>query len=200
MRVSSYRCIAMDPPWYEHGGIKKGAQRHYKILKLPQIIETVLGSQYWRPDGSGCHLWCWYTDNHLRDALGLIDALGFRYIRTLIWIKAAPCRVQLDAELSCGVEGWRTQGFGIGQYLRGQHEGCILAVRGAAHRMVRNRDVGSVVVAPRGRHSQKPQAAYDAIERVSPGPRLEMFARALRDGWDTWGDEAPEAKETGEAG
>ena len=31
-----------------------------------------------------------------------------------------------------------------------------------------------------------------AVERVSPGPRLEMFARRNRLGWDTWGDEALE--------
>jgi N6-adenosine-specific RNA methylase IME4 len=43
---------------------------------------------------------------------------------------------------------------------------------------------------PRGRHSEKPGAFYDLVERVSPGPRLELFARTQRLGWDTWGNEA----------
>ena len=49
--------------------------------------------------------------------------------------------------------------------------------------------VDSVVEAPRSRHSVKPEEAYSRIERVSPGPRLEMFARAERPGWDVWGNE-----------
>lgn len=40
---------------------------------------------------------------------------------------------------------------------------------------------------PRGRHSEKPAAFLDIVERVSPGPYLELFARAPRLGWDSWG-------------
>lgn len=43
---------------------------------------------------------------------------------------------------------------------------------------------------PRGRHSEKPEAFFDLVERVSPGPYLELFARRQRLGWDTWGNEA----------
>jgi N6-adenosine-specific RNA methylase IME4 len=39
-------------------------------------------------------------------------------------------------------------------------------------------------------HSQKPEAFLDLIERVSPGPYVELFARRDRLGWDTWGNEA----------
>jgi N6-adenosine-specific RNA methylase IME4 len=42
----------------------------------------------------------------------------------------------------------------------------------------------------RGKHSAKPEAFLDMVERVSPGPYLEMFARRNRLGWDTWGNEA----------
>lgn len=43
---------------------------------------------------------------------------------------------------------------------------------------------------PRRAHSEKPEAFLDVVESVSPAPRLEMFARRQRLGWDTWGDEA----------
>ena len=39
-------------------------------------------------------------------------------------------------------------------------------------------------------HSVKPEAFLDIVEAVSPEPRLEMFSRRARLGWDTWGDEA----------
>lgn len=45
---------------------------------------------------------------------------------------------------------------------------------------------------PRGRHSEKPEAFFDLVEQVSPGPYLELFARRQRLGWDTWGNEALE--------
>ena len=40
-------------------------------------------------------------------------------------------------------------------------------------------------------HSHKPEEVYDIIERVSPGPYLELFARRSRPGWDAWGNEIP---------
>lgn len=50
---------------------------------------------------------------------------------------------------------------------------------------------------PRGKHSEKPEAFLDLVERVSPAPRLEMFARRNRLGWDTWGNEALEHVDLG---
>lgn len=40
---------------------------------------------------------------------------------------------------------------------------------------------------PRGAHSAKPAAFLDMVEQVSPGPYVELFARAPRLGWDSWG-------------
>lgn len=54
---------------------------------------------------------------------------------------------------------------------------------------------------PRGQHnggkqhSRKPDGALDLIEIVSPAPRVELFARRARFGWDYWGDEALETVE-----
>ena len=42
---------------------------------------------------------------------------------------------------------------------------------------------------PRGRHSAKPEEFFVLVERVSPGPYLEMFARERRPGWDAFGNE-----------
>ncbi len=40
-------------------------------------------------------------------------------------------------------------------------------------------------------HSAKPEGFMDLVERVSPEPRLEMFARRARlAGWDYWGDQS----------
>ena len=38
-------------------------------------------------------------------------------------------------------------------------------------------------------HSVKPQILYELIERKSPEPRLELFARNKRENWSVWGNE-----------
>lgn len=43
---------------------------------------------------------------------------------------------------------------------------------------------------PRGAHSAKPEAFLDLVEQVSPAPRLELFARRARFGWDYAGNES----------
>lgn len=167
--ANGYRCICIDPPWNEQGGgkIKRGADRHYPLLKTTDIIRVIIESEAWRPDPTGCHIWLWVTNNHLEDGLFVLRALGAKYITNLVWVKPS---------------------FGLGRYLRGQHE-LLLLGRLGPYLAPLNRNVPSRVVASKGRHSEKPQEVFDAIECVSPGPRMEMFARASRPGWSAWGDE-----------
>ena len=167
----NFATIVIDPPWNETGGgkIKRGADRHYALMKTPDMPRTIMQSGVWRP-AEDCHLYCWATANHLPDALYLIGALGFKYITNAVWTK----------------EGKP----GLGQYFRMQHEHLLLAIRGRGYN-VRTDDkrIGSVIHAPRSRHSSKPLEAYEMIERRSVGPRLEMFARSPRKGWTVWGNE-----------
>jgi len=176
-----YRCIAMDPPWPERGGgkSKRGADRHYPVMSVPDIVELVRTSEPVSRMATTSHCWVWVTDNYLRGGFDVLDACGYRYVRTIVWVKLKPGEAALHVRL---------QG-GLGQYARGAHELCLLGVRGEDMRPEPANRPKSVVFAPRGKHSAKPQEAYDAIQRVSPGPRVEMFARAERPGWAVWGNE-----------
>lgn len=178
-----YRCLAADPPWMERGGGKscRGAQRHYPLMPTADIIALMLESSAVARLAPSAHAWVWVTDNFLRDGLDVLDALGFRYVRTLAWVKLRDGDAAPDERLQVG----------LGQYLRGAHELALLGVRGDAMVPEPSKRAPSVVFAPRGRHSAKPREAFDVFERVSPGPRVEMFARASRPGWDVWGNEAP---------
>lgn len=190
-----YRCIAMDPPWPERGGgkSKRGADRHYPVMSVAGIVKLVASSEPLARVAPSAHAWVWVTDNYLRGGLDVLDACGFRYVRTLCWVKA-----HADDDGRIGFDGpcttfdmHRALQVGLGQYLRGSHELCLLGVRGDDMRPAPANRMPSVIFAPRGRHSEKPDAAYDVIEKASPGPRVEMFARAARPGWDVWGNEAP---------
>jgi hypothetical protein len=55
----------------------------------------------------------------------------------------------------------------------------------------------SVIRAPRRQHSRKPDKAYEIIERMYPTlPKIELFARNVRDGWAAWGNQAPSTTST----
>ncbi|MGH8580658.1 MAG: MT-A70 family methyltransferase [Gammaproteobacteria bacterium] len=47
----------------------------------------------------------------------------------------------------------------------------------------------TLLCAPRGGHSRKPEAFYQRVESLCPGSKLELFARRPRTGWSSWGDE-----------
>ena len=166
--MTEHRTILMDPPWQERGGgrIKRGADRHYDLVPTKDLPRVIYSSGVFDPHPEGCHLWMWATNSFLPDALWLVKALGFRYLTNAVWVKDR---------------------IGLGQYLRGQHELLILAVRGSGpSARTDSRSLASVIHARRGRHSVKPAESFDLIEARSIGPRLEMFARAPRPGWDAW--------------
>lgn len=165
-----YRCLLADPPWLERGGgkVKRGADRHYPLLKTPEIVRVMVTATQWRP-AKDAHLWMWVTNNFLEDGLHVMKALGFRYVTNAVWAKDR---------------------VGLGQYLRGQHELLLFGVRGRL--AGRSRTTSSLLGGdrlPRTRHSEKPEWGHIAAEQVSPGPRVEFFARTRREGWDAFGNE-----------
>jgi N6-adenosine-specific RNA methylase IME4 len=82
---------------------------------------------------------------------------------------------------------WVKPRLGLGVYLRNASEQLLFAVRGQAP--IRFRSQPTWLFAPVQEHSHKPEEQYAIIERCSPGPYLELFARRSRPGWDVWGNE-----------
>ena len=168
-----YSTILMDPPWNETGGgkIKRGADKHYPLVKTPDLPRVIMQSPEWRP-ANDCHLYMWATNTFLADAIWLMGTLGFKYKTNVVWTKDR---------------------IGLGQYFRGQHELLLFGVRGKGYNVkTDDRTLRSWVHATRGTHSTKPPEFYDLIEARSTGPYLEMFARHRRDSWDSWGNQVSE--------
>jgi len=124
-------------------------------------------------------LFLWTTSAHLLDGSSpkVACAWDFEPKTTMVWVKGRPAP-----------GAWPMLHFGMGHYVRGAHELVLVCRRGGAR--VRRRDVPSVLFAPRSRHSAKPEELQDIVEQLCPGPRLELFARRLRPGWEAWGDQA----------
>lgn len=180
-----YSIIYADPPWFYNDRRNKGtrfcggALHHYPVLKTPQICGIPVDK--WASQDSVLLLWATWPNLH--EALKVISAWGFTY-KTLgfIWVKTN-----------------RKSGepfFGIGYYTKSNSEPCLLATRGNPIKPLTNgisqilEAPGSLLVAPRGAHSEKPALARDRIvELFGDLPRLEMFARQRAPGWDAWGNE-----------
>ena len=176
-----YATIYADPPWQESGGgkIKRGADRHYSLMRTKEIAALPVQDIC----AENAHLYLWVTNNFLQDGLDVMKARGFRYVTKITWVKA-------DA-LPGGM--FRLQAPVLGQYFRGRDEVCLFGVKGRlSYKTDENgkRMQGvSAFAAPRGAHSEKPEAMREMIERVSYAPRVELFARKRAPGWDAWGNE-----------
>jgi N6-adenosine-specific RNA methylase IME4 len=199
-RILPFHCIEMDVPWPEYGGGGRGAQEHYSLIKsVDDIHRVIVTSPLWLP-ATDCHLWMWYTDNFLEDALKLCGMLGFRYVRTFVWVKVKGTPKALDFETGRAFDGDDDPEprISLGQYGRGAHESMLFCVRGKGFAVrTPRRDIPSVFFAPTPTatpgglrvHSKKPDAAYELIAARTIGPRLSMFSRMERDGWAVWGDQ-----------
>lgn len=133
-----------------------------------------------------CHLFLWTTGPHLQQAFAVMNAWGFRYSSlAFVWVKR---RKQPDGDHDGVLFMDRRDLFtGMGYTTRQNAELILLGRRGSPKRLAK--DVHQVITAPRQEHSRKPVEAHTRIERYCDGPRLEMFARAPREGWVTWGNE-----------
>jgi len=193
-----YRALLADPPWLERGGgkSKRGADRHYPLMSTDDIIATLADvlDLFDDPkfDESCCHLWLWVTNNFLVDGLRVMDRLGFRYVSNAVWIKVSEMPVYGPREAGLDAAGVARSGLqiGLGQYMRHAHELLLFGTRGKAAVPEPKHRMPSVIIAPRRQHSAKPDEQYELIERVSPAPRLEIFARRAWPGWDRWGNQA----------
>ena len=166
-----YSCILVDPPWPQRltgkrkrakGGVAQNLP--YATATVPDIMNMAVGPLA----APGCHLWLWTTNQFLRQGFEVMEAWGFKYLAPIHWLKPT------------GVGNWfvhRSQTL-----LFGYNDRCVFPADRYKPNIIETRNVL--------KHSQKPDESYRYIEGISPGPRLELFARRSIPGWDVWGDEA----------
>lgn len=177
-----YRTIVADPPWHYDSwpsdnpartpcGAKPDGRR--LPIKYPTLsVDEIRALPVFDLAEDNAHLYLWTTNRYLRDAFKVLDDWGFRYAQTLVWCKTP-------------------MGKGPGGAFAQNAEFVLFGRRGSLAHLEKQDSVWFNW--PRTAvHSKKPPAFLDMVERVSPGPRLEMFARSQRLGWDTWGNEALE--------
>jgi N6-adenosine-specific RNA methylase IME4 len=159
--------IAIDDPWpYEKRkeDTTQRGQTDYPTMTIEQICAVPVADRA----NENCILWMWTTNAHILTAAPrVLAARGFSPVTMLTWDKGR---------------------IGTGDWLRGQTEHCILAIRGNPIVQLTNQST-IIHEAPR-EPGRKPEKFYKLVEDLCPGTKLEMFSRTPREGWATWGGEA----------
>ncbi len=167
-----YRTIVIDPPW-DMQKIERDLRPDQVGFDYPTMSEEEL-ADFELPADDNCHLFCWTTQKHLPAALRLLSSWGFRYVFTMVWHKPG---------------GF--QPFGLPQY------NCEFVVYGRKGSIdfLDTKAFPVCFQAPRREHSRKPDEFYATIERVAPGPRIDIFSRENREGFDQFGNETEKFNE-----
>jgi N6-adenosine-specific RNA methylase IME4 len=164
-----YRVVVVDPPWENknrgddpsrEGMVPYPTKTVAEICALP--IASILHDD--------CVLWFWTTNFYMREAYAAIEGYGLAPKTILTWAKP--------------------RHTGLGDWLFGQTEHVIMAVRGRPVITLSNQT--TLLHAPVRGHSVKPVEFYDLVESLCPAPRYaDLFSRYRHnERWDCHGDEA----------
>jgi len=168
-----YKTIYADPPWkYKNKSPpclpKKQPdtckiEYYYKTMELEDIKDLSINSI----SEKDCVLFLWATTPAIKEAFEVLETWGFKYKTMITWEK--------------------TNNDCMGYWFRTCTEHLLVGIKGnvkAFRNMQRN-----CYHEKRRSHSQKPNYFYNLIEKVTEEPRIELFARERREGWDAWGNQ-----------
>lgn len=168
--LGKFTVLLSDPPWKDDfGANRRSTENHYSTMSLEEICAL--------PVADIAHeqamLFLWATTPMLELALQVVKAWGFEYRTHIVWVKPS---------------------IGLGKYVRQRHELLLICRRGDHPAPDATSLSDSVVEAPRGEHSAKPEVFHEIIERMYPAAsKIELFRRGpSRAGWSAWGAEAKE--------
>ena len=171
-----FSTILVDPPWRFQNRTGKMAPEHrrlrrYRTMELGELLAMPVAQHA----TVAAHLYLWVPNALLPEGLQLLEAWGFRYKTNLVWYK-----IRKDGG---------PDGRGVGFYFRNVTELLLFGVKGNMRTLSPARRQVNVVATQKREHSRKPSEMHELIQRCSPGPYLELFARERVAGWTNWGDE-----------
>ena len=168
LTVERHHIILIDPPWdYKNEAQTTGVnpQFHYPTMTHEQLKKLPVNDVALK----NSLLFLWATSHHLPQAFELIEAWGFNYSTSAIWVK--PAHV-----------------VGAGMFNM-SHEFLLVAKRGQGLGTPSVK-FKSWIEAKSQRHSTKPIHFQERIELMFPkASKIELFARSKRTGWKSWGNQ-----------
>jgi len=170
-----YNIIYADPAWsiQTTSQVPSGRpnSRPYVAMRMVDIYDLPVKDIA----DKDCVLLLWATAPLIPEALFTMKAWGFEY-KTIAftWVKR-----------NKKADSWF---WGMGWWTRSNPEYCLLGVKGDPKRVEKN--IHSIIDTKIEGHSKKPEIMYEKIVALCGDlPRVELFARNTKDGWDCWGNE-----------
>jgi N6-adenosine-specific RNA methylase IME4 len=171
-----YATILADPPWRFSNRTGKMAPEHRRLSRYGTLtLEEIVALPVAEAAEARAHLYLWVPNALILEGLDVMRRWGFTYKTNLVWHK-----VRKDGG---------PDGRGVGFYFRNVTELVLFGVRGSMRTLAPGRRQVNFLKTQKREHSRKPDEFYEIVERCSPGPYLEMFARNARPGWTSWGNE-----------
>ena len=171
-----FSTILADPPWRFQNRTGKVAPEHVRLRRYETMsIEEICALPVAAHAATPAHLYLWVPNALLPWGLRVMEAWGFQYKANVVWYK-----VRKDGG---------PDGRGVGFYFRNVTELLLFGTRGKMRTLAPGRSQVNIIATRKREHSRKPSAVYGLIERCSPGPYLELFARERAKGWTQWGME-----------
>ncbi len=126
-------------------------------MQSPELLFGLDVKQWAEPD---CELYVWTTNNFMAEACRLVAHWGFQHRTVITWVKPPP--------------------FGLGKYFRNSTEHVLYATLGERGTRPAASRIPTHFEAPRGAHSEKPEAFYDIVRKASYPPYGEGNRREPR--------------------
>lgn len=166
-----YAVVLTDDEWkhetWSEAGQDRAAVMHYPVSDLEVLKARTL------PAFDRAVNYMWSVVPFQPEAFEIMRARGFTYRSQFVWWKVG-------------------NKLGLGYWARIEHEILLIGTRGDVPCPAPGDNARSVLHAPKGKHSEKPEIAYQIIEKYHrdlAGHFIELNARRRRPGWSAWGNE-----------
>ncbi|MBR3872946.1 MAG: S-adenosylmethionine-binding protein [Clostridia bacterium] len=175
-----FSTIYADPPWRFQNRTGKVAPEHKRLARYETMsLDEIKALPVEQIASDKSHLYLWVPNALLPDGLEVMKAWGFQYKGNIVWEK-----IRKDGG---------PDGRGVGFYFRNVTEILLFGIRGNPNRTLPPaRSQVNLIRTQKREHSRKPDEIIPIIEKCSPGPFIELFARGDREGWAMWGNQATE--------
>ena len=186
--MKKYQIIYADPAWNYNsrmalgkGAAKSSAEDYYNVMS----IEDIMALPIKEISAKDCILFIWVTMPKLNEVFKVINAWGFEYKTCgFVWVKRNKVFSDERNKNRNGIDDF----MGQGRWVRQNAELCLIATKGKPKRI--SAKVRQIIYQPIQEHSKKPNEVRERIvELIGDLPRIELFARQKREGWDVWGNE-----------
>lgn len=170
-----YSVIYADPPWDVMAGSKQSRKENDSQKSLPlsyptMKLEEIIALPVKNIKAKDSVLFLWTINKYIEQSYQVAREWGFKPSTMLVWDKTP-------------------KGIGLGGTFTLANEYLLFCRSGTLRATQRVK--GNHWHLPREKHSRKPDFFRELIAKTFGGKKIELFAREKFNGWDVWGNQAP---------